>query len=198
MNRLNGYLVPTFIFLFSIVFGYLLFKQTWYEIDKHFSLQALAFTKRNLFLDPVNLPRGDIADYKARQYVFYGPMPAIILVPAVYFYGKNFPQITLSFVSLSIIYVSILLLAKKIIGRWTDALWLANFFVFGTTLYLTGLVNISAYIAQVVGVVFVVLALLEYFTSRRWLVIGILVAGGPFQGLLYMPHQYFLCLKLSA
>ena len=39
-----------------------------------------------------------------------------------------------------------------------------------------GLVNISAYIVQAVGTAFVVLSLLEYFSKRRWLVIGVLVA----------------------
>lgn len=193
MLRLNGYLIPSLIFLFSIVLGFLIFKQTGYEIDKHFSLQALAFVKNDLFLDPINLPQGDIADYRARQYLFYGPMPAIMLVPAVYIWGKNFPQITLSIISLIIIYVSIAALAKKLLGRFTDALWIANLFVFGTVLYFAALVNISAYILQTVATMFLVLALLEYFTLRRWFILGILIAAAGLTRInLYLAAIFFV------
>jgi len=176
MKDLRSYLIPLLVLLFSVIFGFLIFRQTGYEIDKHFSLQALAFIKNDLFLDPINLPRGDIADYRARQYLFYGPMPAIMLVPTVYIWGKNFPQITLSVISLIVTYISIVALVKKLLGRFTDALWIANFFVFGTVLYFTGLVNISAFIVQTVATMFLVLALLEYFTLRRWFILGVLVA----------------------
>lgn len=186
-------MITLLILLISVIFGYLIFKQTGYEIDKHFSLQALAFIKNDLFLDPINLPRGDIADYRASQYVFYGPLPAIALVPAVYVWGKNFPQITLSIISLFIIYVSIAALAKKLLGRLTDALWIANFFVFGTVLYFAGLVNISAFIVQTVATMFIVLALLEFFTLRRWFIMGILVAGGGLTRIsLYLAAIFFV------
>lgn len=185
--------MPFVILLFSVIFGFLIFRQTGYENDKHFSLQALAFIKNDLFLDPINLPRGDIADYKARQYVFYGPMPAIMLAPAVYIWGKNFPQITLSIISLIIIYVSIVVLANKLLGRLTDALWIANFFVFGTVLYFAGLINISAFIVQTVATMFLVLAILEYFTFRRWFILGILVAAGGLTRInLYLAAIFFV------
>lgn len=193
MNHLRIYFVPLLIFLCSVMLGYLIFKQTSYEIDKHFSLQALAFIKNDLFLDPINLPRGDIADFKAKQFLFYGPMPSIMLVPAIYIWGKNFPQITLSIISLIIIYVSITALAKKLLGRLIDAIWIANFFVFGTVLYFTGLVNISAFIVQTVATMFLVLALLEYFTLRRWIILGILVASAGLTRInLYLSAIFFL------
>ena len=44
-------------------------------------------------------------------------------------------------------------------------------------MYFVGLVNVSAYVVQAVGMVFVVLSLLEYFTVRRWFIIGVLVAA---------------------
>lgn len=193
MNDLRSYLIPSFVLLFSVIFGFLILRQTSYENDKHFSLQALAFIKNDLFLDPINLPRGDIADYRARQYLFYGPMPAIMLVPAVYIWGKNFPQITLSIISLIVTYISIAALAKKLLGRLTDALWIANFFVFGTVLYFAGLVNISAFIVQTVATMFLVLALLEYFTARRWFILGILVAAAGLTRInLYLAAIFFV------
>lgn len=193
MSKFRNYLVPSLTLLLSIIFGFLVFRQTSYEIDKHFSLQAFAFIKNDLFLDPITLPRGDFADYRARQYLFYGPMPSIMLVPAVYIWGKNFPQITISIISLIITYISIAALAKKLLGRFTDALWIANFFVFGTVLYFAGLVNISAYIVQTVATMFLVLALLEYFTLRRWFILGILVAAAGLTRInLYLAAIFFV------
>jgi hypothetical protein len=193
MKLSKSFLIPVLLLLISIVFGYFLLKNTGYENDKHFSLLANAFIKGDLFLDPINLPRGDYADFRARQYVFHGPMSAVLISPGVYIFGKNFPQITLSLASLSMIYISIFFISKKITGRPNDSMWLANFFVFGTTLYLTGLLNISAYIAQLVGTAFVVLAILEYFTKRRWLLIGILIAAaGLSRTTLYLTSIFFI------
>ena len=84
---------------------------------------------------------------------------------------------TLSITSLVVIYLTIFILCRKLKFTKIDAFWLANFFVFGTVLYFVGLVNISAYLVQTVGTAFVVLSILEYFTKRRWLLIGILIAA---------------------
>ncbi len=165
------------IFSFAVFSGFITYRASWFNIDKHFSLLAQSFLKNDLFLDPNNLPNGDYVDYQGKQYLFFGPMPSILLMPLVAFFGKNFPQMTLSISSLIIIFLGIFFLSKKIKFSTADSFWLANFFVFGTVLYFVGLVNISAYLVQAVATAFVVLALLEYFTKRRWFVIGVLVAA---------------------
>ena len=149
----------------------------WFGIDKHFSLLAQSFLHNDLYLNPNNLPDGDYADFNGKQYLFFGPMPSILLMPLVFIWGKNFPQMTLSITSLVVIYLTIFILCRKLKFTKIDAFWLANFFVFGTVLYFVGLVNISAYLVQTVGTAFVVLSILEYFTKRRWLLIGILIAA---------------------
>lgn len=170
-------LAPLLIFLFSIFSGFIIYRAAWFGIDKHFSLLADSFLKGDLFLSPMNLPNGDFADYNGKQYLFFGPLPSILLMPFVFFAGKNLPQMMLSITSLVIAFGAIFLLVKKLKFSLPDSLWLANFFVFGTVLYFVGLVNVSAYVVQAVGMVFVVLALLEYFCARRWLIIGALVAA---------------------
>ena len=170
-------ILPLLIFLFAIFAGLIIYRAAWFNIDKHFSLLAQSFLRGDLFLSPNNLPNGDYADFYGKQYLFFGPMPSILLMPFVFIWGKNFPQMTLSIASLVIIYLAIFLLCRRLKFTRIDALWLTNFFVFGTVLYFVGLVNISAYIVQAVGTAFVILALLEYFTKRRWFVIGILVTA---------------------
>ena len=168
--------VPFLVFVFAIFCGLIIFRAAWFGIDKHFSLLAASFWRNDLFLDPNNLPDGDYADYQGKQYLFFGPMPSILLMPFVAIWGKNFPQITLSISSSIVVFLAIFLICRKLQFTKVEALWLANFFVFGTVLYFVGLINTSAYIVQAVGTAFVVLSLLEYFTKRRFLIIGALVA----------------------
>ena len=174
--RKIAYLAPLLVFIFAVFSGLIIYRAAWFGIDKHFSLLAESFIKNDLFLNPNNLPDGDYADFNGKQYLFFGPMPSILLAPFVFVWGKNFPQITLSIASLVITYLAIYVLVRKLKFNKIDAFWLANFFVFGTVLYFVGLVNTSAYIVQAVGTTFVVLSILEYFTKRRWWLIGILIA----------------------
>lgn len=174
--KLNPIIFPVLLLLFSIFSGIIIHRATWFAQDKHFSLLAERFIHGDLYLSPFNLPPGDYADFRGRQYLFFGPVPSIILIPAVAILGKNFPQINLSFLSLIVIFSSVYLICKKFKFATADSILLATFFVFGTNLSFVGLIDISAYIPQVVGTMFVTLALLEYFTKKRWLLIGILVA----------------------
>lgn len=178
MKKLDlSIIAPLIVFLFAVFSGFIIYRAAWFGIDKHFSLLAESFIANDLFLNPNNLPDGDYADFNGKQYLFFGPMPSILLTPFVAVWGKNFPQMTLSIASLAITYGAIYILVRKLKFNKPDSLWLANFFVFGTVLYFVGLVNTSAYIVQAVGTTFVVLSILEYFTKRRWWLIGILVAA---------------------
>lgn len=169
-------LAPLLVLAFGIFAGFINYKASWFAVDKHFSLLAQSFIHGDLFLSPINLPNGDYVDFFGKQYLFFGPIPSILLTPFVFIWGKNFPQMVLSISSLVAVFLATLLLCRKHLFSKPDSLWLANFFVFGTVLYFVGVVNISAYVVQAVGAAFVMLSLLEYFTKRRWLLIGILIA----------------------
>ncbi|KKR50592.1 MAG: hypothetical protein UT84_C0010G0015 [Candidatus Curtissbacteria bacterium GW2011_GWA1_40_16] len=175
--KISQSLILLVIFVFAIFSGIIIHRATWFVQDKHFSILAESFIKNDLFLSPYNLPPGDFADYQGRQYLFFGPLPSVILMPFVYIWGRNFPQIYLSFFSLVLTFIAIFQISKKLKFSSTDSLWLANFFVFGTVLYFVGLIDISAYLPQAVGTAFMVLSILEYFTKRRFLLIGILIAA---------------------
>lgn len=162
--------------IFSIVSGVVIHRSTWFVQDKHFAKLAQSFLKNDLFLNPINLPAGDFADYNGKQYLFFGPTPSVILMPFVVIFGENFPQMFLSFTSIIITFFVIFQLCKRLNFKNQDALWLAIFFEFGTVLYFVSLVNISAYVVQAFAMIFVVLSMREYFGKRRWLIIGILVA----------------------
>ncbi len=178
MKPLNlSIFLPTLLFFFAVLSGLVIYRSASFVQDKHFSLLANSFIHKDLFLNPYGLPNGDYVDFHGRQYLYFGPMPSIILIPFVLVSGKNFPQMTLSVTSLIFTFIGIFLLSRKFKFSKINSFWLANFFVFGTVLYFVGLVNISAYVAQAVAVPFVIFAFLEYFGKRRWFLVGILVAA---------------------
>jgi len=172
-----SYLAPVLLLLFAVFSGFIIFRAAWFGIDKHFSLLAESFLKNDLFLNPNNLPDGDYVDFNGKQYLFFGPIPSILLMPFVFIFGKNFPQISLSIASLVVTYITTFLISRKLQFNKSDSIWLANFFVFGTVLFFVGLINTSAYIVQAVGTTFVMLSILEFFTKRRWILIGVLIAA---------------------
>lgn len=197
MVRFNFSLIPPLLLLvFAVFCGFIIYRAAWFGIDKHFSLLAQSFLNNDLYLSPNNLPDGDYVDFKGKQYLFFGPMTSILLMPFVFIWGKNFPQMTLSIASLVITFIAIFLLTRKLKFSKADSLWLANFFVFGTVLYFVGLVNTSAYIVQAVGTTFVVLSLFEYFTKKRWFIVGALVAAAGATRITLFGMIFFFLLEI--
>src|SRR3989344_4732830 len=178
VKTLNFLIIPPLlIFILAIFVGFLTYRVSWVNNDRHFAKLAKSFINGDLSLSPYNLPDGGYGDFKGKQYIFYGPLPSLILIPFIYIWGQDFPQELLPLASLALIYWAIFKLSRVFNFSQVDAFWLANFFVFGTVLYFVGLVNISAYLVQTVATAFLILPLWEYFTQRRWFVIGLLVAA---------------------
>lgn len=176
MSKRLNLLLGLILIGFSICAGVVIHNSTNFVArDNHFSLLAQSFLNNDLFLYPQKLPSGDYADYKGKQYLYFGPVPSIILIPFVYIFGDNFNQFFLSVFSLILIFISSFLIARRFTNK-ADSLLLACFFTFGTVIYFVGLVFISSYLAQVLSTAFVMLALLEFYTKKRWAVVGFLVA----------------------
>lgn len=186
-------LLPVILLLFGVFAGIVIHNSANFVADKHFTLLAQAFLKGDLFVDPVNLPKGDYADFFARQYIFYGPTPGIILMPLVALTGLAVNQWVVAFASIFLTFFGVYKLTRKLGLTKFDSLWLSNFFVFGTVYYFVSLVSISAYLVQALATVFVVFALLEYFGRKRFWVIGILVAiAGVTRINLYVMVAFFV------
>lgn len=190
------FLLPISLIIFAVFCGILSYKSISYINDHHFSSLSYSFINNDLYLSPFNLPTGDYADYMAKQYLFYGPLPSIILIPFVLIFGKEFSQNFLSIAGILTVYISILLISRKFKFSKQDSIWLATFFVFGTVFYFLTLVNISAYLAQVVGTTFVILALLTYLSRKNWLLVGIFIAAAGFTRLTLFGASIFFLWEL--
>lgn len=165
------------LFLFSIVSSFLVITTAAkYNWDYSLSLLAGQFLHKHISIAPAKvMPLGDISLYGGRFYLYFGPLPSIILMPFVLIFGKNFPQVFLGIASLMVSFFAVFSISKSFKFNRIDSLWLSVFFVFSTVLLSSALINISAYQVEVLGVPFILLALNEYFSKKRPVLIGILL-----------------------
>lgn len=115
----------------------------------------------------------DIASFKNKYYVYFGPTPAILILPFVFFVGTGISQhsISLIFFILDLFLIYKIARTYKISG--VNCLWLTIFFMFGTIFFGIGLINFTSYQVQFIATSFLILALFEFFHQRRWFLIGL-------------------------
>jgi hypothetical protein len=144
--------------------------------DKVLSQLALQFTKGHFALSIYNLPIRDFSAYYNNFYVYFGPLASILLMPFVFFFGDNFPQVTIGIFAIVTSFISVYFISKKFRFSRFDSLWLSLFFVFSTVLFSSGVINITAYQVEALGVPFVLLAIWAYITKRNSLLTGLFIA----------------------
>lgn len=159
---------------FSIVSTYLiLITAAKYNWDISLNLLAMQFLKGHISLEPtLDLPVGDISIFNGKYYIFFGPLASILLMPAVAIFGKSFPQVALGIIGLIVSFFAVYSISKSFKFNKIDSLWLSLFFVFSTVLFSTSVINITSYTVEAIGVPLILLALAEYFSKKRPLVIG--------------------------
>ena len=180
MHLLKNKRLVLFIILliFSVFSSYLILTTSQiFNSDKHLVLLAEQFTKKHIALLPDKyLPLGDISDYYSNFYLYFGPLPSIILMPFVLIFGKNTPQVILGILSMIISFFTIFSISKYFNFKKLDSLWLSLFFVFSTVLFSASLINISAYQVEVIGVPLILLSLWAYFSKKNPIWIGVFIA----------------------
>lgn len=113
----------------------------------------------------------DSLGYSGRQYIIEGPMPAVLLLPAVAIWGLQTNQTLLSYLLTSIATAAGWELARRLGVPWRSRAVLTLFLLLGTDLFFCGVFGDVWYIAHVSAVCFTLLALVEAFGSKRgWLV----------------------------
>lgn len=144
-------------------------------LEQHFVYLAKSFISGRF--DSEAIPyKNDIIPYNGKNYIYFGPMPALLAIPAVKIFGDDFKQQWLSFIFTIINFYLIYKLTFKLgIKKKTDCLWLAFFYIFSSVYFYVSLATFSSYLQHVIGTTFLFLAILEYFSQKRWWLIGLLV-----------------------
>lgn len=143
----------------------------------HYVDLAYSFLHGHLdFITPLRI-FDDYSIFQGKIYNYFGPAPAVFLLPFVFIFSLSFPQIILSLLC-SIVNLFVLYkICRKIgIKKESDALWLSGFFLFGTVYGFLAVTNITAFLVQVFGVTFLNLALYLYFSKKSFWLIGLCVA----------------------
>jgi hypothetical protein len=153
---------------------------------------ADAFLHGRLYLTENPSWLSELIPINGKYYVIYPPMPALLILPFVAFRGLAFDQTIGSVLIGSINSAILYIIVKKIFRRYfintsengkldkkieIFAIWIMILFSFGTIYWFLASVGSSWYLAQVTGVLFIFLALNEFFGKSRPFIIGIFLGA---------------------
>jgi hypothetical protein len=128
--------------------------------------------------------------YAGKRYIIEGPMPAILLLPAVALFGMSVNQTLLAAVLAGVTVWAGWELARRTSCSYGTCLWLCGFLLLGTDLFWCAMNGAVWFTAHVSAVAFTLLALLELRGKRRaWLtaLYGVCAAESRFTLLLVLP-----------
>lgn len=148
--------------------------------EQQFSYLAQSFLQGKLYFLQAPGSWADTALFEGMHYWPLGPFPALLLMPFVFMsdaLGIFFFQGYLLFPITVGVFILWYCIARTFSFSERDALLLALTFVFGSGYILAALFPWSWYFAHAVTVLFMSLALYEYFTRKRYALIGVLMAA---------------------
>jgi len=143
----------------------------------------------------------DALAYNGHFYIIEGPMPAVLLLPAVAVWGLQANQTMLSWILTAIATGAGWELARRLGVPWRSRIVLTVFLLFGTDLFFCGVFGDVWYIAHVSAACFTLLALVELRGAKRgWLVmlLGACAAFSRFSMVLAIPVYLYLLLAGEA
>jgi len=175
IDRLSQYLLfflPVLILL-AILLNTFLVKNS-----QQFADLAQSFLRLKLyFLHPVGNQTQNPVYYKGKEYFDDGPLPAVVLMPFEAFFGlfhlffyQGYLQWVLVILTLYIVYK----LAKLIGFKTRDSMLLASVFVVGSVYVGVAINSSSWYFAQIITTYLLFLIIYEYFSKKRWWLMGLL------------------------
>lgn len=143
----------------------------------HFTLLSDAFLKGKLYITGDYPWLEKIPINSNDWYVANPPMPALLALPFVLFFGKTFPQEYLSFSAGAIIVVLTMILSLRIKNDKKLAIWSGLLAGFGTIIWFLASVGSTWYFGQIVACMFLIAALAESFGKTRVWLVGILIGS---------------------
>jgi hypothetical protein len=135
----------------------------------------------------------DTALFNNKHYWPQGFLPPFILSPFVLVFGINFQMSYLSFILVLIIFIIVYKLNNLLKIKKNDSLWLAFFLVF-STIFLAQILLVNSYaFNKILVMMFLLLALYEFFSRRRFWLCGLYIAlAGLTRGSAYFAILFFI------
>jgi hypothetical protein len=170
-----------YLVLFSISF--LIF---WYSGEGHptyydyYVRLSDAFLHGRLYLTEQPSWLNELVPSNGRLYVVYPPLPAILIIPLVAVVGTSLNQTLVSVFIGSLSVVLAYVVAGDVMGETQNSvasIWSAVLFGFGTLFWYLTSIGSAWYLAHVVSVFFLFLAIHEALTKARPLLLGLFVGA---------------------
>ncbi len=170
-------LLLSFLFICCVIGALAIYFSISFIQENQYKALSESLLQGKLTVDVNKLVVGsnDTTFFNGNYYIYFGPTPALLLIPFHYLFPHVTQQV-LGIVFFMYIFIVVYKLAQQLKLKRPDALWMAIFFTFGTVLLNLTVVNITAYQVQVIATAFILFAIYEFYTRKRWLLIGCLIA----------------------
>ncbi len=174
-KKLNSIFIYFLIFAITfLVYFVSSSKNTPYD---YFTRLADAFLNHRLYLLENPSWLSELISINGKYYVVFPPMPALLLMPFVAIFTTGFSQTIFSIFLGSLNPVILYSLLKRIKITSITAFVTTVFFAFGTNYWFLTIVGSSWYLAHVVALFFILLAIRETFGKQRLFLIGLLLGA---------------------
>ncbi len=189
--------LPQIIFIFTFLI-YLLTSggNTPYN---YFVLFAESFTKGKYWIESAPpwlnelVPNG-----RGHYYLVYPPMPSILLIPFVLFFGTAFPQQILAHLLGAGTVTLTYQIAQKKLKSTKKALWVSTLTGFGTIIWFLSATGSAWYLGQISACFFITAAIYETASKKRPIAIGLFIGAAylsRLQTILTLPLILYLTNK---
>ncbi len=162
----------------GIISGAILLAISRFDITafNNYVLLAQAFLHGHVWIDWPG-PRIDALQYGGAYYIIEGPLPAILMMPFVYFLGERANETSFTCVCAGIALGTAWYVGRGILGtRRDNVALLVAFFAFGTDLAWCSMYGAVWFTAHIVADMFLFFALAEVLGRKRpWLVLLMLL-----------------------
>ncbi len=148
------------------------------SVSNHFVWLAESFTQGHTYFLHPPVHKNDLVLYEHKYYWPLGPFPAILYMPIVYsaqVFDFNATTGYLNFVVILVTIYFLYQLIRKFNYAKFDSYILTAAIVFGSTYVTTAISSQSYYFSHTLVTCLMIISFYEFFTKRRWWLIGLLV-----------------------
>lgn len=165
------------------------------EGGDHFVYLASSILKGQFSVDDIPFYYRDVVEFSGHKFLPFPPMPAFILLPFAAVWGTEVTQLPISGLIGAMTVVLFWVLLERLRVQFFSRVCLTTFFAFGTVFWFATVTATAWFFAHIVGVFFLILALVEFFGNRRVFLVGLFIGfSGLARPTMFLSLIFFLFL----